>query len=141
MKRFYSAETNGFYLDDDFQLYTEAGTLPTDLIEITNELFESCMSAPDNDSHIEPDANGMPSIVKDVKTTAQIQSAADGQISGLLSLASSKISPLQDAVDLGIATDIETASLAAWKTYRVAVNRVPTQSGYPTTIDWPPMPE
>lgn len=140
MKRFYSATTNGFYLEDDFKLYAAAGTLPDDLVEITNELFESCMNAPNCNSHIEPDANGLPSVVEDIQTAEQIKSAIDGQISGLSSLASLRIAPLQDAVDLGIATEEETTLLTAWKTYRVALNRVPTQAGYPTTIDWPEQP-
>ncbi|EHH6603082.1 tail fiber assembly protein [Escherichia coli] len=32
--------------------------------------------------------------------------------------------PLLDAVELGIATDEETSLLAAWKKYRVLLNRV-----------------
>lgn len=42
----------------------------------------------------------------------------------LLQMASGKIAPLQDAVDLGIATDEEKSQLAEWKKYRVLVNRV-----------------
>lgn len=75
------------------------------------------------------------------QTIDDINNAAMGKISAMLALATGKIAQLQDAVDLGIATTAETASLTAWKTYRVAVNRVPTQSGFPTTIDWPPVPE
>lgn len=63
------------------------------------------------------------------------------ELTKLTVFAAEKIATLQDAVDLGIATETETASLTAWKTYRVLVNRIPTQSGYPTEIDWPPMPE
>lgn len=76
--------------------------------------------------------------------TAQLSAqttTATCEIQRLLSAATDKIAPLQDAVDLGIATTEETASLTAWKTYRVAVNRVPTQPGFPTAIDWPLMPE
>lgn len=42
----------------------------------------------------------------------------------LLQMASGKIAPLQDAVDLGIVTDEEKSQLAEWKKYRVLVNRV-----------------
>lgn len=42
----------------------------------------------------------------------------------LLQMASGKIAPLQDAVDLGIATDEEKSQLAEWKKFRVLVNRV-----------------
>lgn len=51
-------------------------------------------------------------------------------------MATEKIAPLQDAVDLGEATDDEKARLLAWKKYRVLVNRVDT-----TNPDWPKKPE
>ncbi|HAL7766072.1 TPA: tail fiber assembly protein, partial [Escherichia coli] len=38
--------------------------------------------------------------------------------------ASEHISPLQDAVDLEIATEEEISLLTAWKKYRVLLNRV-----------------
>ncbi|EEG3121005.1 tail fiber assembly protein [Salmonella enterica subsp. enterica] len=52
-----------------------------------------------------------------------------------LQIASEKIVPLQDAVDLGEATDDETARLLAWKKYRVQVNRVDTSNPV-----WPEQP-
>ncbi|WP_156515839.1 tail fiber assembly protein [Achromobacter ruhlandii] len=55
----------------------------------------------------------------------------------LLEHAGLRMAPLQDAVDLGIATNAEQESLTAWKTYRVHLNRVPDQAGYPAAIDWP----
>ncbi|HFJ2150057.1 TPA: tail fiber assembly protein [Salmonella enterica] len=57
---------------------------------------------------------------------------AEGTKSRLLQMASGKIAPLQDAVDLGIATDDEKAQLDEWKKYRVLVNRVDTSNP-----DWP----
>ncbi|EAR2617423.1 tail fiber assembly protein [Salmonella enterica] len=53
----------------------------------------------------------------------------------LLQMASEKIAPLQDAVDLDIATDDEKAQLDEWKKYRVLVNRVDTSNP-----DWPEQP-
>ncbi|WP_324723553.1 tail fiber assembly protein [Pseudomonas guariconensis] len=47
------------------------------------------------------------------------------------------IAPLQDAVDLDEATAEEAAELLAWKRYRVALNRLPDQPGYPNEITWP----
>ncbi|MGU7842176.1 tail fiber assembly protein [Burkholderia sp. AW33-5] len=38
--------------------------------------------------------------------------------------AAAQIAPLQDAVDLGVATDEEKARLIIWKQYRVSLNRV-----------------
>ncbi|ECA4282321.1 tail fiber assembly protein, partial [Salmonella enterica subsp. enterica serovar Stanley] len=48
---------------------------------------------------------------------------------------SEKIAPLQDAVDLDIATDDEKAQLDEWKKYRILVNRVDTSNP-----DWPEKP-
>ncbi|WP_085599588.1 MULTISPECIES: tail fiber assembly protein [unclassified Pseudomonas] len=59
----------------------------------------------------------------------------------LLLQAATRISPLQDAVDLGDATAAEEAELKKWKQYRVAVNRVDQQSGFPRAVSWPPAPE
>ncbi|HAK7668742.1 TPA: tail fiber assembly protein [Salmonella enterica] len=57
----------------------------------------------------------------------------------LLQLATDKIAPLQDAVDLDEAADDEKARLLAWKKYRVQVNRVDTSTA--PKIDWPKKPE
>lgn len=46
--------------------------------------------------------------------------------SNLMDEASRRISVLQDAVDLDIATTEETSSLLVWKKYRVLLNRVDT---------------
>ncbi|UVN46964.1 tail fiber assembly protein [Pseudomonas mosselii] len=62
------------------------------------------------------------------------------QRDGLLAIAAIRIAPLQDAVDLGEATDAEVSLLTEWKVYRVALNRLPEQAGYPNEIDWPVQP-
>ena len=43
-----------------------------------------------------------------------------------MALATVAIAPLQDAVELGIATAEETAALSEWKKYRVLLMRVDT---------------
>ncbi|EAS8470969.1 tail fiber assembly protein [Salmonella enterica] len=60
---------------------------------------------------------------------------AEGTKNRLLQIASEKIAPLQDAVDLDEATDKEKASLLAWRKYRVQVNRVDTLNP-----NWPEQP-
>ncbi|EKC2243330.1 tail fiber assembly protein [Salmonella enterica] len=60
---------------------------------------------------------------------------AEGTKSRLLRRAAEKIVLLQDAVDIGIATDDEKARLDKWKKYRVLVNRVDT-----INPDWPEQP-
>lgn len=60
------------------------------------------------------------------------------QKDSLLTFATSKIGPLQDAVDLGIATDAETVLLLAWKKYRVLINRIKPDDA--SDISWPEQP-
>ncbi|EPO2450044.1 tail fiber assembly protein [Providencia rettgeri] len=68
----------------------------------------------------------------------QLIAEAEQQKQSLLAEANSAIAPLQDAVDLGIATNEENAQLTAWKTYRVYLNRVDTSTE--PDIEWPVKP-
>lgn len=65
----------------------------------------------------------------------------DAKVASESAHANTKIAPLQDAVDLGIATEQETADYNAWRGYRVYISRVPTQAGYPLSVDWPVAPD
>lgn len=47
------------------------------------------------------------------------------------------IQPLQDAVDIDEATEVDLSLLKLWKKYRVALSKVEAQAGYPAVIDWP----
>ncbi|EBT7115325.1 tail fiber assembly protein [Salmonella enterica] len=78
--------------------------------------------------------------VKDevAEKAAQLRQAEETK-NRLLQIASEKIAPLQDAVDLDIATDDEKAQLDEWKKYRVLVNRVDISTA--PKIDWPKKPE
>lgn len=49
------------------------------------------------------------------------------------------IAPLQDAVDISIATDEEITRLAEWKRYRVELSRIDTSKA--PDITWPVRPE
>ncbi|HFO1879792.1 tail fiber assembly protein [Citrobacter freundii] len=73
----------------------------------------------------------------DAEKTAQITQATQ-QKESLMALAASKIAPLQDAVDIGIATEAEAALLLAWKKYRVLLNRINPDDA--PEIIWPDMP-
>ncbi|NWD73268.1 tail fiber assembly protein [Pseudomonas gingeri] len=73
-------------------------------------------------------------------TPEQVLQVANAKRDDLLSVAALRLAPLQDAVDLDTATDADTTNLKLWKQYRVAVNRVPEQPGFPTTINWPAPP-
>ncbi|TDS90542.1 virus tail fiber assembly protein lambda gpK [Rahnella sp. BIGb0236] len=56
----------------------------------------------------------------------------------LMAGANEAIIPLQDAVDINAATDDELNRLKAWKTYRVALNRLDLSTA--PDITWPDIP-
>ncbi|WJR28903.1 tail fiber assembly protein [Pseudomonas mosselii] len=60
---------------------------------------------------------------------------------GLLSRASLRMAPLQDAIDLESATQEEIAILTLWRQYRVDLNRIDQQPGFPQAIIWPQAPD
>lgn len=66
---------------------------------------------------------------------------AQAKRSSLLAAAAVRIGPLQDAIDLDDSSDAERELLTALKRYRVALNRIELQEGFPKNIAWPQMPE
>ena len=70
-------------------------------------------------------------------TAAETLAANTATRDALLVQATAAIAPLQDAVDLDMATDSDTAALKAWKTYRVLVNRADLTQTSPV---WPTAP-
>lgn len=78
--------------------------------------------------------------MKQEAAAAQLLGAVQADAASRRAAADSAIAPLQDAVDIDDATDAEVLALKAWKKYRVALNRLPEQPGYPTDIDWPALP-
>ena len=73
------------------------------------------------------------------KLVEQWQAAQAAQEkANLLMIATSAIAPLQDAVDLDIATEDESKALLAWKKYRVMLNRINPEDAQ--NIIWPESP-
>lgn len=82
-----------------------------------------------------------------ITAETKAQAAADQLLATVVSeqaqrraVADAAIAPLQDAVELGEATEAEAALLIAWKRYRMALSRLPDQEGYPNDIAWPAPP-
>ncbi|OCR25310.1 hypothetical protein AFK24_09580 [Pseudomonas syringae] len=76
---------------------------------------------------------------KQALNAAQVEHALS-QRDGLLAAAAIRIAPLEDAVELGIATQTDEAALREWKIYRVDLNRIENQEGFPSDIAWPSLP-
>lgn len=74
-------------------------------------------------------------------TQAEQAALALAERDRLLSRASLRMAPLQDAIDLGRATQEEVASLTLWKQYRVDLNRIEQQEAFPKHVKWPVAPD
>lgn len=72
------------------------------------------------------------------RTKDQEISEANEKKNNLINESVDKITPLQYAVDLEMATDDEAIQLEKWKKYRVLLNRVDTSLA--PDIDWPQKP-
>lgn len=78
-------------------------------------------------------------VVRREPTPDELTAQAEEQKRQRLAAASAAIAPLQDAVDLGIATERETAQLLAWKQYRVRLNRTVLTTA--PAVSWPDAPQ
>lgn len=85
------------------------------------------MTAKEVDAHINPPV-----------TKEQMTAEAEAKKQTLIAEAATAIAPLQDAVDLDMATSEEDARLKEWKEYRVMLTRVDTSSV--PDITWPVKP-
>ncbi|EJX8282067.1 tail fiber assembly protein [Salmonella enterica] len=122
----FDAETGTWSLHEDHRGETVYDTTTG------NQVYISAPGPlPENVTSVSPDGeyqkwDGKAWVKDEAAETAASLREAEGTKSRLLQMASEKIAPLQDAVDLDEATDKEKASLLAWRKYRVQVNRVDT---------------
>ena len=79
-------------------------------------------------------------VADEAAKSEALKKGALAQRDNLLAMATEKIAPLQDAVDLDMATDEEVAELKEWKKYRVQLNRIEQQAGFPDSVVWPIFP-
>lgn len=82
--------------------------------------------------------NGERWVTDEAAKKAADVAAANGTKAMLIKSASEQIEPLQDAVDLDMATDGEKARFNEWRKYRVLLTRVDTSNA--PTITWPEPP-
>lgn len=64
---------------------------------------------------------------------------ASSRLAAEMDEANRTIAPLQDAVDISIATDEEITRLTEWKRYRVELSRIDTSKA--PDIEWPVKPD
>ncbi|WP_211130385.1 tail fiber assembly protein [Serratia surfactantfaciens] len=138
---YYSALTNAFYpssLKLDYE-NSENGW-PDDVVAISDEVYVSLLEGRASGKVIVADENGKPVLSNPPPPThEELVAISELKRNVLLSEATVKITPLQDAVDIGIAVNDEISMLREWKKYRVLLSRVDVNNVQ--NIEWPEQPK
>lgn len=139
---FYSPSDNAFYISDELSLYVAAGSLPHDLKPVTEQTFtQFALALPPEGKTRAVDPHGLPAWVDEPPLPDDVVIARNTEKRDLLlRAATERIAPLQDAVDLDMATVEEEKTLRAWKAYRVSLNRLSDQQDFPLHATWPEPP-
>lgn len=129
----YSPSNNAFY---DTVINRE---IPDDAIDITEQAWADLLAGQAKGKLIACGVDLRPCLTEQPLPTAdELIRQAEDKRSRLRAEADTIIQPLQDANDLGIATDDEASQLIAWKKYRVILMRVNTEDA--ENIIWPEQP-
>lgn len=129
MSLYFSAKTNGFYNDC---IHSEA-QIPSDAVRITTDQHLAALNGQSTGKVITSDATGRPVLIDPPSpTTEQLAAAARTKRDGLIT-----------ATDYMLMPDypISPALLEQVKTYRQALRDIPLQTGFPSDIIWPVIPE
>lgn len=78
--------------------------------------------------------------VPPVPTDAELKSAALSQRDTLLSQANEATTGMTDAFLADLLSDTDKIMFKTYAAYKLALNKIDRQPGYPTTIDWPVAP-
>ena len=131
---YYAKSTGGFYTPA-----INGKNIPDDAIEITEAEYLGLLQAQADGKIITSDDKGNPvAIDPPPLTQEELVAQAEREKASLLKQATNSIAPLQDASDLGIATDEEIKQLTDWKKYRVQLMRVDTSKA--PAFEWPTSP-
>lgn len=142
MKSVYSPSQHVIYNAAFYDDYKQAGTWPSDGIEISEEdaiLFNGSMEPTGKMldyidgvflwvGRPEPELSKEQAIAQAEQKKLSLRSSADSEISWR-----------QYALEAGIATEDEERSLSEWKTYRVNLMRVSTSLA--PKLNWPKVPD
>lgn len=136
----FSPSENAFYPNSLMANYVAAGSWPKDGIDVDDAVFYEFTGEPPAHKIRAVDDDGCP-VWSDIPpvTHEMAVAAAEEKKSMLILGASESITPLQDAVELGMATDAEKSRFDAWRKYRVLLTRVDTSLA--PDVNWPDVPE
>ena len=130
MKIYCSVKNAGFYVEG-------VSEIPSDATEISEAAWLALLDGQSIGKVI--DFSVLPPVLRDYVKSPEIElEEAEAKKQGLMGEANGQITPLQDAVELGIATGEETETYNQWRKYRVLLSRVDISTA--PEIVWPDKP-
>jgi len=134
----YKFSKGSFYPYALRSVYEVSGTWPESGLDVDDDVFINFSVTPIG-KVISTDEKGFP-CWGDIPPPSKddLIKTAGFELQRYRTKANDYITPLQDAVDLGIATENELVKLKRWKEYRVALNRLDINQA--PDIEWPELP-
>ncbi|HHA2219026.1 TPA: tail fiber assembly protein [Enterobacter bugandensis] len=133
---YYSYSAKGFFWLSADEL--KGNDIPADLIPVSEEEHAALFLGQERGKYINHTPDGPVLVDQPDYSPEELIALAERKKSSMMQVANDAISPLQDAVDLDMASDEEKAALLEWKTYRVLLSRVKPEKG--PDITWPTPP-
>lgn len=128
-----------YFSSNDGLLIDGINAIPADAVEITASQRQALLAGQESGKIILTDDDGFPVLAdRPGPSAADFVAAAVAQKTALRLQADTVIAPLQDAVDVEMATEAEQLRLTEWKKYRVLLNRIDTATA--PDITWPDVP-
>ncbi|MGX4894864.1 tail fiber assembly protein [Enterobacter roggenkampii] len=133
---YYSYSAKGFFWLGEDEL--KGNDIPADLIPVSEEEHAAMFLGQERGKYINHTPDGPVLVDQPDYSPEELIAQAESKKSQLMQMANAEVAPLQDAVDLDIATGDEQALLLKWKKYRVLLNRVNPENA--PDIIWPDIP-
>lgn len=133
---YYSYSAKGFFWLSADEL--KGNDIPADLMPVSEEEHAALFLGQERGKYINHTPDGPVLVDQPDYSPEELIAQAESKKSQLMQMANAEVAPLQDAVDLDIATGDEQALLLKWKKYRVLLNRVNPENA--PDIIWPDVP-
>lgn len=134
----FSATTASFYPTALLDMYEQAGTLPADLVDVTDAIYAEFTGQPPEGKM--RGSKGKKPVWVDIPppTPDELRQEATARKVRLQDEAEAAIRRLERAVRLDMATNAEETSLEAWERYSVLLSRINSEDA--PDIAWPDVP-
>ena len=123
-----------FETDDDITQMFHPDFIWVDITDMTEPPAEGWAAAESDGTW----AFSAPEVVP--PTLEELKASALAQRDALLAAANESTAGMADAYIAGLLDEADTATFKAYATYKLALNKINTQPGYPATIKWPTFP-